>query len=181
MENDEFKDVVVIDSNIKDKNSWTLHLQDQNGKPAQAGMYIVSSAEATDHTKNYFVVDKQVSLDGKGYAYFVGEHVTEALGGATFFGRSGLPVNGWEKDSQAEYDFEGSHLQTAGMMSHRIYSNYTSFLEVELAAMQDMGYKFDRKAYFGRSIYGNGGDIVNTQGYFQRNAEACISTVLITG
>ncbi|MBQ1614909.1 MAG: autotransporter domain-containing protein, partial [Selenomonas sp.] len=171
LENDEFKDVVVIDSNIKDKNSWTLHLQDQNGKPAQAGMYIVSSAEATDHTKNYFVVDKQVSLDGKGYAYFVGEHVTEALSGATFFGRSGLPVNGWEKDSQAEYDFEGSHLQTAGMMSHRIYSNYTSFLEVELAAMQDMGYMFDRKAYFGRSIYGNGGDIVNTQGYFQRNAE----------
>jgi len=158
-----------IDSDVADKNSWTLHLVDQNGNAAAPGKQIVTSADVTD-AANSFVVDKQITADGKGYAYFVGEHVTEALGGATFFGRSALPVNGWELDNEDKYFFEGSHLQTTGMMSHRSYSNYTSFMEVELAVMQDLGYKFDRKAYFGRSIYGNGGNIVNNQGFFQRNA-----------
>ena len=59
--------------------------------------------------------------------------MTDALEGAAFFGVNGVPVNGWEHDS-----FEGSHLQTTGMMSHRAYSNYTSFMEVELAVMQDL-------------------------------------------
>ena len=156
-----------INSDVDNKNSWTLHLVDQNGNAAAPGKQIVTSADVPNNTDvaNYFVVDKQITADGKGYAYFVGEHVTEALGGATFFGRSALPVNGWEGNT-----FEGSHLQTTGMMSHRSYSNYTSFMEVELAVMQDLGYKFDRKAYFGRSIYGNGGNIVNNQGFFQRNA-----------
>ena len=156
-----------INRGVANKNSWTLHLVDQNGNAAAPGKPIVTSADVPNNTDvaNYFVVDKQITADGKGYAYFVGEHVTEALGGATFFGRSALPVNGWEDNT-----FEGSHLQTTGMMSHRSYSNYTSFMEVELAVMQDLGYKFDRKAYFGRSIYGNGGNIVNNQGFFQRNA-----------
>ena len=57
------------------------------------------------------------------------------------------------------------------MMSHRAYSNYTTFLEVELAVMQDLGYKIDRRAYFGRSVYGNGWTINNTNGYFARNSD----------
>ncbi|SDZ78081.1 autotransporter outer membrane beta-barrel domain-containing protein [Selenomonas ruminantium] len=161
----------VIDPYLEDQRSWTLHLVDQNGNPAKAGLPIVTSAEATDPSKS-FVVDEEVTPDGKGYLYFVGDHVTEVLDGAKFFGRSALPVNGWEEQTQkGQYKFEGSHLQTAGMMSHRDYSNYTTFLEVELAVLQDLGYQFDRKAYFGRSIYGNGGTIVNNQGFFQRNAE----------
>ena len=155
-----------IGKEIADKKSWTLHLQDQNGKYAKAGMKIVGSDE--NPGPNDFVVDRDVDSDGKGYAYFVGEHVTEALGGAKFFNRSALPVVGWEKSGTV---FGGAHLQTAGMMSHRDYSNYTTFLEVELAAMQDLGYKIDRKAFYGRSIYGNGGTIVNNQGYFGRNNE----------
>ncbi len=55
------------------------------------------------------------------------------------------------------------------MMSHREYTNYTSFMEVELAVMQDLGYDLDRKAYFGYSIYGSGDTITNKQGYFARN------------
>ncbi|MBQ1808417.1 MAG: autotransporter outer membrane beta-barrel domain-containing protein, partial [Selenomonas sp.] len=160
-----------IDPYLEDQRSWTLHLVDQNGNPAKAGLPIVTSKDATDPSKS-FVVDEEVTPDGKGYLYFVGDHVTEVLDGAQFFGRSALPVNGWEEQEQkGQYKFEGSHLQTAGMMSHRDYSNYTTFLEVELAVLQDLGYKFDRKAYFGRSIYGNGGTIVNNQGFFQRNAE----------
>ena len=37
--------------------------------------------------------------------------------------------------------------------------------------MQDLGYKIDRKAYFGRSIYNRGENIINTQGYFARNKD----------
>lgn len=164
-------------------NSWALHLMDQTGKMAKPGMFFVApdDAEGTLEKLNeyraaegksaltandVFIVNKNIDANGNGYAYFVGKNVTDALGGATFFGRSALPVNGWEG-----YQFEGSHLQTAGMMSHRKYSNYTSFMEVELAVMQDLGYDIDRKAYFGKSIYGNGGTITNTQGYFARNAD----------
>ena len=148
-------------------NSWSLHLMDQTGKMAKPGMVITTSDNipAGRTENNCFIVDRTIAANGNGYAYFVGPNVTDALGGATFFGRNALPVNGWETT------FEGSHLQTTGMMSHRVYSNYTSFMEVELAVMQDLGYKIDRKAYFGKSIYGNGGTITNTQGYFARNAD----------
>ncbi|MBQ8091145.1 MAG: hypothetical protein IJ233_10430, partial [Pyramidobacter sp.] len=40
----------------------------------------------------------------------------------------------------------------------------------ELAVMQDIGYTLDRRKWFGRSIYTDGGTITNTQGYFERNA-----------
>ncbi len=71
-----------INSDVDNKNSWTLHLVDQNGNAAAPGKQIVTSADVPNNTDvaNYFVVDKQITADGKGYAYFVGEHVTEALG-----------------------------------------------------------------------------------------------------
>ena len=177
----------TIYSKLKSPDSWSLHLMDQTGKMAKPdpkmGMIIVTNDDpnmdlkklnedrAVDGysaltEKDVFIVDKEVKENGNGFAYFVGEHVTDALGGAKFFGRSALPVNGWEASR-----FEGSHLQTTGMMSHRSYSNYTSFMEVELAVMQDLGYDIDRKAYFGKSIYGDDGTINNTQGYFARNED----------
>lgn len=112
-------------------------------------------------------------VDLGNFAYFVGDHVTDALAGATFNGVSGIPTNAFEMRKNGKYkeDFEGSHFQTAGVQSHRAYTNYTGFMEVELAALQDLGYDFDRKAYFGRSIYGNGGTFDNKQGYSARNAE----------
>ena len=152
---------------ITDKNSWSLHLVDKNGNHAKPGMMIVTTdgfniikeKKPGALQKDYFIVD-----DGD-FAYFVGTHVTEALAGAKFNGVSGLPVNAWEGDV-----FEGSHLQTAGMMSHRQYTNYTGFMEAELAVMQDLGYDIDRKAYFGYSVYGNNQTINNTHGYSARNA-----------
>ena len=158
----------IIHPGITSKKSWTLHLMDQTGKMAKPGMVIVPSGSIPSSVpeSDAFIVDKDITSDGKGYAYFVGDNVTDVLDGATFFGRSALPVNGWERGS-----FEGSHLQTTGMMSHRSYSNYTSFMEAELAVMQDLGYKIDRRAYFGRSVYGNNLTITNTNGYFARNSE----------
>ena len=61
-------------------------------------------------------------------------------------------------------------MQTSGMMSHASYGNYTGFMEVELAAMQDMGYKLDRRNYYGFSVYRDGAVITNTQGYSARDA-----------
>ncbi len=149
------------------ENSWNMHLMDQNGRMAVPGMIITTSDKipAGLTEADCFIVDKDKTADGKGYAYFVGENVTNALDGAKFFGWSALPVDGWGSRS-----FDGSHLQTAGMMSHRDYSNYTTFLEVELAVMQDLGYQIDRRAYFGKSIYKSGATITNTQGFFARNA-----------
>ena len=162
---------------VTDGKSWNLHLVDQNLNPAKPGMEIVSAAGFAAKKKadpglkesDFFIVNngykKEDTSGKKGKAFFTGPHVTDALAGATFFGVNGLPVNGWEYDT-----FEGSHLQTTGMMSHRAYSNYTSFMEVELAVMQDLGYDIDREAWFGHSVYGDGKTLTNTQGYFARNA-----------
>ena len=150
------------------KETWQTHLMDQAGKMAKPGMVIAKSSDLPEgySTKDVFLVDGDITNDGKGYAYFVGDNVREVLDGATFFGRSAIPVKGWGSSG-----FDGSHLQTAGMMSHRPYSNYTTFLEVELAVMQDIGFGIDRRAYFGRSVYGNGLTINNTNGYFARNSD----------
>ena len=159
---------------VTDPNSWNYHLVDQNGNHAKAGMLIVTTEgfnllkerNPAVQASDCFIVDVG------NYAYFVGDHVTEVLAGATFNGISGVPVNAYEKNSSGAYKdfFEGSHLQTPGMMSHRPYGNYTAFMEVELAVMQDLGYDIDRKAYFGRSIYGSGLTIHNTEGFSARNA-----------
>ena len=169
---------ICFSAEVTDPDSWNLHLADQNLNPAKPGMEILSAADFAKKKKadpgvkesDFFIVNNQnkgEDASGKnGKAYFVGPHVTDALAGATFFGVDGIPVNGWESRG-----FDGSHLQTAGMMSHREYSNYTSFMEAELAVMQDLGYDIDREAYFGHSVYGNGTTFTNTQGYFARNEE----------
>ena len=169
---------ICFSAEVTDPDSWNLHLADQNLNPAKPGMEILSAADFAKKKKadpgvkesDFFIVNNHVKgedASGKnGKAYFVGPHVTDALAGATFFGVDGIPVNGWESRG-----FDGSHLQTAGMMSHREYSNYTSFMEAELAVMQDLGYDIDREAYFGHSVYGNGTTFTNTQGYFARNEE----------
>ena len=165
---------------VTDSRSWNMHLVDQNLNPAKPGMEILSAkgfAEKKKGNPNLKESDFFIANNGtkgeetggkKGKAFFVGKNVTDALAGATFFGVSGVPVNTWENNNTS---FEGSHLQTSGMMSHRDYSNYTAFMEVELAVMQDLGYNIDRKAYFGHSVYGDGKTITNTQGYFARNSE----------
>ena len=179
-----------------DDNSWMSHLQDQNGNRAAAGKEIVTSAyfsklQAANPSlqeKDYFIMDNihdTASLAAKptaGHAYFVGDEVTKALDGKTFEGVSGIPVNAWEPSTYSWTDAQGvqheivtyvpelSHMQTSGMMSHASYGNYTGFMEVELAAMQDMGYKLDRRNYYGFSVYRDGAVITNTQGYSARDA-----------
>lgn len=163
---------------IADENNWIFHLIDQNGNHAKAGMIVTTTSgfnllkeQKPDAVESdYFIVD----LDK--LAYFVGDNVTEALGGAKYDNISGLPVNSWESQQNSTNSFEGSHIETPGMMSHRPYRNYTTFMEVELALMQDLGYDFDRKAYYGSSIYTNNGTINSTQGYSARNSDGTAYT-----
>ena len=101
--------------------------------------------------------------------HFKGQHVSEVLAGS---GLKGIPVNGVEYDEDWNQFFELSHFELErSMMSHQNYRNYTFFMEAELAALQDLGYTIDRKNFYGRSIYANDQNIVNTQGFYARTAD----------
>ena len=164
----------------KSTASFYAHLVDQNLNPARPGMEIITPREFIRRNdraggklkqSDYFILTERDSSawkdgDRTGKAYFIGDHVTETLDGKTFDGVSGLRINGWENSMP-----ELSHIQSGGMMAHDVYSNYSAFMEVELAVMQDLGYTLDRRKWFGRSIYTDGGTITNTQGYFERNAD----------
>ncbi len=166
--------IMQFPSDITQDNAWIYHLRDQNLNPATKGKMIITSREFSRRkTKDpslreadFFILDsKSTTQPRSGKAYFVGDEVTNVLKGKQFDGVDGLPITGWETSS-----LDLSHLETGGLMSHADYRNYTVFTEVELAAMQDIGYQFDRKAYYGRSVYNDGLTLINTQGYSARNA-----------
>ena len=167
--------VMKFPSDITQDNAWLYHLRDQNLNPAAKGKMIITSREfsrrkAKDPSlqeADFFILDKESTTQPRSAkAYFVGDEVTKVLDGKQFDGVDGLPVTGWEEKGP-----DLSHLETGGLMSHADYRNYNVFTEVELAAMQDIGYQFDRKACYGRSVYNDGLTLTNTQGYSARNAE----------
>ncbi|MBR4384813.1 MAG: autotransporter outer membrane beta-barrel domain-containing protein, partial [Selenomonadaceae bacterium] len=139
--------------NISDPNAWTLHLVDGNGNYASEGKKIVTSAELGDRdAADFFVADKTI--------YFVGDNVSEVLSGATFDGVSGIPINAWDSGN-----FDGVQTLIPGLMTALPYKNYSTFTELELAALQDIGYDIDRKKFYGLSIYKSGATIDNTQNF----------------
>ncbi|MBO6259106.1 MAG: autotransporter domain-containing protein [Succinivibrio sp.] len=96
--------------------------------------------------------------------YFIGDNVKEVLNGAL----PGVPVNGTEKLDI----FELSHLELAhSLLSHQNYRNYVTLMEAEMAVFQDIGYKIDRRNFYGYSEYRNNQTYVNTHPYYARNAE----------
>lgn len=137
---------------------WNSHLVDQYGNRLQPGMIIVSESEADSVEGPKFVVGDTTASG----VHFYGKHVSEVLGEG-----NGLLIEGYEDD-----DPELSHIELEhDLMSHQTYRNYASFMEADLAALQDLGYNFDRKNYYGFSVYGDGLTLVNKNGYFARNAE----------
>ena len=157
-------------------NNFDSHLVDQNGNYAAEGQEISSSDGAGIFFVENLDADKLSATSTAGRVYFVGENVSEVLGGTgekvkKFQNVDGIPILGWENGRP---DF--SHINLArGLMSHHNYRSYTALMEAELAIMQDIGYDIDRRNFFGRSIYsdGNGASdnpFKNTQGYFARNA-----------
>lgn len=139
-------------------NQWSEHLRDDNGNPARPGQAIMCSQ--CDHSYSADAFDVR-----KDQGYFSGRHVDEVLAGAM----PGLPVR-MLSAGQLDEDYM-SHIELRNsLMSHQDYRNYTSFVEAELAAMQDMGLQLDRRNFFGFSVYGDGLTLDNRNPYAARNA-----------
>ncbi len=168
----------------EDRSAFDSHLYDWRGQKAEPGMKIrtIGHKEATG---TYFDLPGYWGGKGMKLPYFSGPHVLEVLDGAKLtvydtFGKKtgqqpvpGLPINGNEaQDSDDKDDADLAHIELRNsLMSHQQWRNYVSFMEAELALLQDIGYRIDRRDYYGRSIYGDGGSIVNTAPFFARNAE----------
>lgn len=166
--------------------SYAGHLYDQNGKRASSENLAIITPEDLEILKNdppavdvsdvdFFVVNKNDALsgrDGKTALTFRGKNVSAVLDGKTFTGINGeqidgIPINTWENGRP-----EFSHIELArSVMSHQHYRSYNSFIEAELAVLQDIGYKIDRKNFYGFSVYKDGQTIVNEQGFSARNAD----------
>lgn len=119
--------------------------------------------------------------------YFKGDHVDEVLNGATIAWPTevtndytavrdflapvpGLPVTGFEQNEDGTIFLEGSHIELQNsLLSHQWFRNWAVPMEAELAMLEDLGFEFDRKRYFGYSVYGSGLTIDNKQGFWQRN------------
>lgn len=132
---------------------YDKYLYDANGNVAKPGQRISTTQEA-----GIFYLP----ADGK--AFFKGPNVMEVLDGAL---PAGIPINGWEgMGASGQPLAELSHIELRNsLMSHQNYRNYGTFMEAELALMQDIGYTIDRSQYYGRSIYNDNLTINNTVGF----------------
>lgn len=129
----------------------------------------------------FYQIDNQANSG----AFFIGDNVTEVL---TVQGKKakisfpdddlegfkdvGIPVNGYERtyDEEEEKYFdvpEMSHLELQNsMMSHQNYRNWGTFMEAELAVLQDIGFtNIDRRKFFGFSVYNDGLTYNNYNGF----------------
>lgn len=142
---------------------FTAHLRDDSGQAASPGQVIYCDG-CLNVPSTSGVFDTR-----KNQAYFSGANVDEVLAGAM----RGIPVSMVKSDGTVEdpgnymshFEFKNS------LMSHQRYRNYTTLMEAELAAMQDLGYTIDRRNFFGSSIYASGQTLINDNGYFARNGD----------
>lgn len=150
-------------------NPYTNLLRDAYGNKPQTGMEVIAKENqipAGAKHEDYFILGA-TSGNFSGKAYITGENIDIVRNGATFLDSPGIPVVGQDLSK-----VDLSHLQLRGnLMSHERYCNYSTFMEIELAVLQDMGYRLDRRNYFGYSIYNDGMTLTNTNPYYARNTE----------
>lgn len=140
-------------------SNFDEHLVDSSGKKSidTTGMIHFIGKDGTVYG------NKNTDFDATGDVYFVGENVSEVLENSHL---EGVLIN-----SVVETDTpELSHLElNRGLMSHQAYRNYSTFMEVELAVLQDIGYDIDRRNFFGYSLYGDNLVLDNNNGYYLRD------------
>lgn len=127
--------------------------KDEQGKLADAGGLNsgrVSTQGGVSFTgKN---VREVLTVDGK-----VAE-IMPADGVHNIAVKGGIPINCFEGTGDEAYP-ELSHIELQNsLMSHQSYRNWCTFMEAELALLQDLGYDIDRSKYFGKSIYNSGSE-----------------------
>lgn len=137
---------------------WMAGLRDDNDKAAQIGQTIWCSDCENPEAENVFDLRKD-------QGYFAGKNVTDVMAGAL----KGIPVKIMSDDGTVDTDFMSHSELKNSLLSHQSYRNYMAPMEAELAMLQDLGYNLDRRDYYGSSIYGNGQNIQNNNGYFKRN------------
>ncbi|MDR1071276.1 MAG: hypothetical protein LBL21_01375 [Rickettsiales bacterium] len=132
-----------------------------NGRP----IYDVASGDSPVSDKFTLKPDDgDTNYDEGEYAYFKGAKVSEVLRGADV-SRGGnitdaIPINTWEGGHP-----EMSHIELRNsMMSHQWYRNFGTFMEAELALLEDIGIALDRGAFYGYSVYGDNTSEAITRG-----------------
>lgn len=100
--------------------------------------------------------------DKDGKWVFTGAEASKVYGDG--FARRYVPMDSASYQPNSHFGITGSQ------MSLLMFRNYQGFTEVELAALNDIGYQIDLRNFYGRSVYTDGNTIDNTQGYFARNS-----------
>ena len=155
-----------------------------NGEPIAAGSSL-SKLISLDSMPGNLQTDLNKVRWYLGYSGigFQGENVREVIGEDTvmyfpdevtdskeavqkaIFVTGAIPVLGAE---MGNFDFSHLELQN-GLLSHQSWRNWGTFMEAELAMLQDLGYHLDRKRFFGTSIYASGAEYTVGQAFWARN------------
>ena len=160
---------------------WDKGLRDIDGDAPKAAMSITDDHSDRSNTFDLYSKEERDKLglgESDAGVYYTSENVQDVLQGATIYyhdqlhfekpvGVNGLPVNGWE-----EGEAELSHIELQNsLMSHQYWRNWNTFMEAELAVLQDLGFDIDRRDWFGYSVYNSGITLVNTNPYYARNGD----------
>lgn len=160
---------------------WDKGLRDIDGDAPEAAMSITDDHSDRSNTFDLYSKEERDKLglgESDAGVYYTSENVQDVLQGATIYyhdqlhfekpvGVNGLPVNGWEEGVA-----ELSHIELQNsLMSHQYWRNWNTFMEAELAVLQDLGFDIDRRDWFGYSVYNSGITFVNTNPYYARNGD----------
>lgn len=155
-----------------------------NGKPIEAGSSLSGLVSFDSMPENlqtdlnkvrWYLGYSGIGFQGKNVREVIGENTVmyfpdevtdseEAVHEAISV-TGAIPVLGAE---MGNLDFSHLELQNS-LLSHQSWRNWGTFMEAELAMLQDLGYQLDRKRFFGTSIYASGAEYTVGQAFWARN------------